>query len=448
MPASTASAPAAAGAAPGFSAYQKLVIALLAFLQFTLILDFMVLSPLGAIIIPALQITPAQFGLLVSAYAFSAGASGVLAAGFTDRFDRKRLLLFFYAGFVLGTLLCALARSYEALLFARMITGVFGGVIGSIVFAITTDLFEYQVRGRVMGVVQTAFAASNVLGIPLALFLSNRWGWNAPFLLIVAASTLVGFVIVFKLKPIDAHLARADRSALHHLVHTVTMPRYLQGFATTGLLTIGGFMLMPFMSAFTVHNLGVSVHRLPVLYMITGIGSIIAGPLIGRAADAYGKFRVFAFGCAMTILMVTTYTHLGVSPLGVIILISVLLFVGVSSRMITAAALMSAIPYPADRGSYMAISSSLQQFAGGIASAVGGLIVVQAVDGRLLHFDVLGYLLTATTLVSLGMMYLIQRRIEAEQRGPGLQRGAEGAPPISAPAAAGTLETPPPLAVD
>ncbi|MGA8705630.1 MAG: MFS transporter [Steroidobacteraceae bacterium] len=444
-----ASAPAAGADAPGFSSYQKLVIALIAFLQFTLILDFMVLSPLGAIIIPALRITPAQFGLLVSVYAFSAGASGVLAAGFTDRFDRKRLLLFFYSGFVLGTLLCALARSYEALLFARMITGVFGGVIGSIVFAITTDLFEYQVRGRVMGVVQTAFAASNVLGIPLALFLSNRWGWNAPFMLIVGASTLVGVVIVFKLKPINAHLARApDRSALHHLLHTVTMPRYLQGFATTGLLSVGGFMLMPFMSAFTVHNLGVSVHQLPMLYMVTGICSIIAGPLIGRAADAYGKFRVFAFGCATTILMVTTYTHLGVSPLALIIVISVMLFVGVSSRMITASALMSAVPYPADRGSYMAISSSLQQFAGGVAAAVAGLIVVQSNDGHLLHFDVVGYLLTATTLMCLGMMYLIQRRIEAEQRGSSEQRGADGSVRVSAAAGAGTLENPPPLAVD
>ena len=158
----------------GLSSYQKLIIALIAFLQFTIILDFMVLSPLGAIIMPQLRITPAQFGLLVSTYAFSAGLSGLLSAGFNDRFDRKRLLLFFYTGFVLGTLLCALARSFPALLFARMVTGLFGGVIGSIVFAIATDLFDYRIRGRVMGIVQTAFAAASVLGIPLALYLANR----------------------------------------------------------------------------------------------------------------------------------------------------------------------------------------------------------------------------------------------------------------------------------
>lgn len=432
------SSPAVAAGAPGFTAYQKLVIALIAFLQFTIILDFMVISPLGAIIIPALRISPAQFGLLVSTYAFSAGTSGLLAAGFTDRFDRKRLLLFFYTGFVLGTLLCALAHSYGFLLFARMITGVFGGVIGSIVLAIATDLFDYRLRGRVMGVVQTAFAASNVLGIPLALWLTNHWGWNSSFLLIVAASTLVGFVIVIWLKPVTAHLARApDRSALHHFVHTVTTPRYLHGFATTALLTVGGFMLNPFMSAFTVHNLGVSLQHLPWIYAITGACSIIAGPfIIGPMADAYGKFRVFAFGCALTILTVTLYTNLGITPLALIVLISVLLFVGVSSRMITASALISAVPAPADRGSYMAISASLQQFAGGAAAAIGGLIVAERSDGALLHFDILGYVLTATTLISLGLMYRIQRRIE-------------GAPKaLSASGAGKALENPPPLTAD
>jgi predicted MFS family arabinose efflux permease len=190
----------------GFSGYQKLVIGLLAFLQFTIILDFMILSPLGAILMPELKISPAQFGLVVSTYAFSAGVSGLAAAGFADRFDRKRLLLVFYGGFVAGTLMCGLARTYGFLLLARTVTGVFAGVIGSTVFAITTDLFAYQVRGRVMGILQTAFAASSVVGVPLALALSNRWGWNAPFLLIVAVGALVGVAAMRYLRPIDAHL--------------------------------------------------------------------------------------------------------------------------------------------------------------------------------------------------------------------------------------------------
>jgi predicted MFS family arabinose efflux permease len=400
-------------AAPGFSGYQKWVVGLLAFLQFTIILDFMIISPLGAVVMPELGITPAQFGLVVSAYAFSAGASGLLAAGFADRFDRKKLLLLFYAGFVTGTLLCALAHSYGFLLFARMITGVFAGVVGSTVFAITTDLFPYQLRGRVMGMVQTAFAASSVAGIPIGLYLSNRWGWNAPFFLIVVVSVLVGALMLRYLRPIDAHLRlHPDRSPLHHFMHTVSTPRYLQGFATTALLSTGGFMLMPYMSAFSVHNLGIALTRLPLVYMITGACSIIAGPLIGRLSDAVGKFVVFSAGCLATMIMVTIYTHLGVTPIALVILVSSLLFIGVSSRMIAASALISAIPAAADRGSYMSISSSIQQISGGFAALLGGVIVSVTTTGALRHFDVVGYVLVASTLITLVMMYFISRRVD------------------------------------
>ena len=153
-----------------FSPYQRFVVAVLAFLQFTIILDFMMMGPLGALLLRDLHITTTQFGFAVSVYAWSAGVSGLLAAGFADKFDRKKLLLFFYCGFLAGTLLCGLARSYGLLLFARIVTGVFGGVVASITMAIIADLFPLAVRGRVMGTVQTAFAASQVLGLPFALY--------------------------------------------------------------------------------------------------------------------------------------------------------------------------------------------------------------------------------------------------------------------------------------
>ena len=171
--------------------YQKFIIAVLAFLQFTIILDFLVLSPLGAVLLPQLHVAASQFGLLVSVYAFSASFSGLLTAGFADKFDRKKLLLFFYSGFILGTVLCGVAQSYHFLLAARIITGLFAGVIGSTGMAIATDLFPLEQRGRVMGVVQTALAASQVLGLPVGLYLSNKWNWHAPFLMIAGIGAAV-----------------------------------------------------------------------------------------------------------------------------------------------------------------------------------------------------------------------------------------------------------------
>jgi predicted MFS family arabinose efflux permease len=197
-----------------FSAYQKTVVGLLAFLQFAVIVDFMLMAPLGAVIMPALSITPAQFGLVVSAYAFAAGASGLLTAGFADRFDRKKLLLFFYVGFTLGTLWCGLAQSFESLLTARVVTGMFGGVVGSVVLAIATDLFAPQMRGRVMGFIQSAFAASQVLGIPFGMKFASAWNWHVPFIAMAGIATLGGLLITWLMKPVSAHLAAPqERSA-------------------------------------------------------------------------------------------------------------------------------------------------------------------------------------------------------------------------------------------
>lgn len=398
-----------------FTGYQKFAVSVLAFLQFTIILDFMILAPLGAILMPAMKITTAQFGLVVSVYAFSAGAAGLLAAGFADRFDRKRLLLFFYAGFILGTFLCGIANTFKFLLFARMITGLFGGVIGSIVFAITTDLFPLSMRGRVMGVVQTSFAASQVLGIPFGIYLSSHWGWHTTFLMIVAVSLAAGAVISIYLKPIDGHLKmRPDRSAIHHLFDTATKPRYLHAFAATALLSIGGFMMMPFSSAFSVNNLGITMEKLPVVYMVTGLFNIVLGPIIGRLSDSVGKFNTFCFGSVMGVVMVLIYTHLGITPLWMVIFISVLMFTAISSRMIASSALLSAIPDPVHRGSFMSMNSSIQQIAGGIASVLAGMIVVQSTSGPLKNFDTLGYVVISVMLVALVMMFTINRVISRE----------------------------------
>jgi predicted MFS family arabinose efflux permease len=395
-----------------FTRYQKVVVGILAFLQFTIILDFMVISPLGALLMPALKITPAQFGTVVSAYAFSAGISGILAGGFADRFDRKRLLLFFYTGFLAGTFMCGIANSFQLLLIARMITGVFGGVIGSIVLAIAADLFPLEMRGRVMGVVQSAFAASQVLGIPAGLYISNLWGWHAPFMMIVGFGVLVGAIIIVFLKPIDGHLnLQNDRNALVHLFSTLTNRDFTLAFASTALLSTGGFMLMPFASAFTVNNLGIDMAHLPLIYLITGLSALIAGPLIGRAADRYGKFRVFAFGSVVSIVMVLIYTNLGITPLYLVAAVNVVMFVGIFSRIIPSQALMSAIPAPANRGAFMAVSASLQQMSGGLAAVIAGLIVSESETGKLLHFDSLGYILVGTTTATMIMMYFINRAV-------------------------------------
>ena len=395
-----------------FSGYQKTVVAMLAFLQFAVILDFMLMAPLGALIMPALKIEPRQFGLVVSAYAFSAAASGLLTAGFADRFDRKKLLLFFYAGFIVGTLWCGLAQTFEVLLVARVVTGLFGGVIGSVVMAIATDLFPSQMRGRVMGLIQTAFAASQVLGIPIGIYLSNRWNWQVPFLAMAALGVVGGLAVAWRMRPVAAHLSLPqERSPWMHLLRTLTVPRHLLAFATIALLTTGGFMLMPFSSAYVVSNLGIDLHSLPTVYLITGLCTIFVGPTVGRASDAFGKFPVFALGTALSITMVLVYTRLGPVSLPVLVVINAVMFVGIFSRMIPFQALASSVPSPAQRGAFNAISASIQQLSGGLASVVAGHIVTLAGDGKLQHFDTVGHIVVATSLVSFALLWRLSRLV-------------------------------------
>jgi predicted MFS family arabinose efflux permease len=325
--------------------------------------------------------------------------------------------LFFYLGFTAGTALCALAPNYHVLLIGRIVTGLFGGVIGSVVMAIVTDLFALHLRGRVMGFVQTAFAASQVLGIPVGLFLSNHWSWHVAFGALVGLSIVAIAAVWLVMKPVNEHLRlKQDKTAFRHLIATVGQPRYTLAFGVTTLLATGGFMLMPFGSAFTVHNLGIDIVHLPTVYLVSGLFSIFTGPLVGRASDAFGKFPTFVFGSAMSVVMVLIYTHLGQVTLLTAIIVNVLMFVGIFSRMIPSQALISAIPVPSQRGSFSAISASLQQLSGGLGSVLAAAIIAENADGSLRHFDTLGYIVVATSILSLIAMYFVQKSV-ANQAG-------------------------------
>lgn len=395
------------------SPYQKIIIALLALTQFTIILDFMVMSPLGDYLIKALQISPKQFGFAVSSYAFSAGISGLLAAGFADRFDRKKLLLFFYTGFIIGTLCCGLAPTYPFLLIARIITGLFGGVLGSVVMAIITDVFALEVRGRVIGFIQMGFAASQVLGIPIGIYLANLWDWHAPFLMIVVLALIIVIAIYKVMKPVDSHLAGAhDVKAIRHFRNVLTNQRYQLAFVATSFLSIGGFLMMPFGSAYAINNLQVSPAQLPLLFVATGISSIIIMPLVGRLSDRFDRFKIFFVGSVWASICIIIYTNLPVIPLWAIMCFNILLFAGIMSRMIPASTITTALPDLKDRGAFMSISSSLQQIAGGIAAALAGLIVTQKDShSPLEHYPTLGFISVAVMMLCAVLIYRVYQLV-------------------------------------
>lgn len=399
---------------PKFSSYQIFVVILLAFLQFTIIIDFAIISPLGDMLMKALTIEPSQFGLLVSSYAFCAGFSGLLATGFADRFDRKKFLLFFYCGFVIGTFLCGLASTYEMLLIARSLTGLFGGVIGSISLSIVSDLFALNQRGRVMGYIQMAFAGSQILGIPVGLFLANHWGWNSTFLMIALVSVIISPIILFKLKPITEHLKlQTAENIFIRFWNVLSNKNYQIGFLLIMLISIGGSMLMPFSSAFLINNVGITQEQLPLVFMFTGMATMIIMPLVGRLSDKIDKFKLFLIGSIISIVVTIIYTNLTPIPMFLLIIVNICMFVGIMSRMVPASSLNTAVPHMKDRGSYMSLCSSLQQMSNGIAAMFAGFIVVQATpESPLYNYNILGYIVAVTSIVCIYLIYVVNKRIQ------------------------------------
>jgi predicted MFS family arabinose efflux permease len=396
------------------SGYQVLVIVLLALTQFTVVLDFMVMSPLGDMLMKSMNLKTTQFGLAVSSYAFSAGISGLLTAGFADRYDRKKLLLFFYIGFIVGTLCCGLTTSYPMLIAARIITGLFGGVIGSISLAVVADLFTPSQRGRVMGFIQMGFGASQVLGIPISLFLANSFGWQSPFLMIVGLASLIWLLVVIKMKPITKHLeVKNDKNPIHHLWHTIAQKDYRIGFMATCLLSLGGFMMMPWGSAFCINNLHVTQQQLPILFMVAGVATLLIMPVIGKISDKVDRFKIFTVASIWMIAVVLIYTNLTPVPFWVVMVMNVCMMFGIMSRMVPSMALASSLPIMQDRGAYMSISSSLQQIAGGLAAAVGGMIVVQKTKySPLEHYNTLGLVIVGISLVAIVMVYRVSQLVK------------------------------------
>lgn len=396
-----------------FTPYQKFIIVILFLLQFTVTLDFIVISPLGDMLIKNLDMTTSSFGFVVSAYAFSAGISGLLAAGFADKFDRKKILIFFYTGFIIGTVSCAISSSYIMLLIARIVTGLFGGVIGSISLAIVADLFLINQRGRVMAYIQMAFAASLILGIPVGVYFANNWGWHSAFIMIAGIGILILIAIVTQMQSINKHLEfQSSKNPFLHLWGTLNNKEYRIGFTAIALLSIGAFMLQPFGTAFMVNNLHISQLQLPMIFFLIGLSILIIMPVIGKLSDKFNKFKLFTIASLLSIIMVIIYTNLNPIALWEIVAITIVLYMAIMSRMIPASTLNTAIPEIKDRGAYMSVTSSLQQIAGGIAAVCAGFIVHQDTkQSPLENYDILGYVFAAITLCTIFLIWRVNQLV-------------------------------------
>ena len=383
------------------AARERAVLMTLAAVQFTSIVDFMVVMPLGPQLMRTLAITPAQFGLIVSSYTISAGVAGVVASSLVDRFGRKSAFLGLYVGFLVGTLFCGLAQTYTLLLVARIVTGAFGGVLGGMAMAIVGDVFPDERRGRATGILMSAFSLASVFGVPFGLYLGTRYDWHAPFLMLVAIGLPVLGVGLRALPPLRGHLAKANVAPWARVVETYTHPNHVRAFALVVSVMLGTFMVVPFISPYLVSNAGVLERDLPWIYVGGGILSLVSSPLIGRWADKAGKLKVYRIIAPGSALMMLALTNLPKVGLLVAVAAVSLLMVSNAGRMVAAMAMINASVEPRMRGGFMSAYSSVQHIAAGVGAFLAGLIIAEGPDGTLRHYGWVGLIGVASTLLSL-----------------------------------------------
>jgi predicted MFS family arabinose efflux permease len=386
-------------ALPRLTTSEWLVLAVLAALQFTHNLDYMIMMPLMPQFEREMDISPQQFGFLVSAYAFSAGVAGLLAALVIDRFDRKRALLFLYAGFALGTFVCALAPGYLSLLLARSVAGAFGGVVAATTLAIIGDLFSDSRRGRAMGVVMSAFSVALIVGVPAGLFLANRWGWRSTFGVLGLVSALVLVLILRVLPPLRGHLVHVREEA-GNLWAALSYPTHVRAYVLMIALVFSTLMIIPYLADYLVANAGRTEDELPLIYLAGGLSILVALPFVGRISDRFPKRSVFRVIAVSAIVPAIAVTHLPPVSLGVALLWSTLFMVITASRMVPAMALITASALPRYRGSFMTINSSVQQLAAGLAALVGGSLLSKSAGDTLTGFQTVGYLASVAMVLS------------------------------------------------
>ncbi|WP_231969717.1 MFS transporter [Polynucleobacter necessarius] len=391
----------------------------LAGIQFTHILDFMIMMPLGPAFIKVLNINTHQFGLLLSSYTFAAAAAGVFATYYVDRFERRKLLLSLYAFFIIATLACGLAPNYEMLFIARAFAGAFGGILGSLVQTIVADSIPFERRGKALGTVMVAFSVSTVAGVPLGLFLANHipaLGWRAPFIFIALVSTLILYLGYRNIPKIAGHLDHVhEGSRFNQIYKILTAQQHLKAFVFMAFIMVTGFSVIPYIALYLTTNVGIDNSYISLIYLCGGIATLMSSRFIGHMADKYGKVKVFRVLAVISLIPLVVTTNLPVTPLWIVLINSTAFFILVSGRMIPAMAIVSQVVDNKIRGTFMSLVGSVQMLSSGIASVIAGAIVTIRPDGMMEHYNIVGYGAAICGLLTIWLVGYIHSDAKAPQ---------------------------------
>jgi predicted MFS family arabinose efflux permease len=383
---------------------EKLIILILFCVQFTHILDFVLMMPLGPKLLRFFNITSHEFSYLVSSYAFAAAFCGLISSFFIDKYDRKKVLLFFYTGFLIGNFACALSTSFYTLIFGRILAGGFGGVLAGLSFSIVGDVVPEMRRGTATGTVMSAFGVASVIGIPLGLMIAEKFDWQAPFWAISILTILILILVSLKLPSMKEHISsdlNKNKFEFTHIINLFTGQNTRNALMLTVTYMMSGFLVIPFIGQYLVRNVGLLESQLSYMYFTGGLCTLLTSRIIGKMSDKHGKHKVLFIIGPLSIFPIIFITNLPPVPLYLVLIGSTLFFILISGRFVPLMSIITSSVSKKDRGAFMAINTSIQQIAMGLASTIAGFIISNSSDGKLQNFNKVGYLSCLMTFIFL-----------------------------------------------
>ena len=385
---------------------------LLAAIQFTHMVDFVIIMPLGDRIMAELSINPQQFGFIVAAYGIAAALASLLGSLVVDRFDRKYVLVTVYAGFTLSTLLCGMADTFEHVLMARALAGMFGGLAASTIMAIIGDLIPPRRRGRAAGIVMSAFAVASIAGLPAGLSLAVWQGRGAPFIALAGLSLAVLIMVLFRLPAVRGHLATERKNPFVEFAGIVATPNYWTAFLFTFTMVLGTFTMIPFIGPYMTSNVGRAQGDLPIIYFFAGLCTLISMNVLGRVADGVNRKNMYLVMAGLTIVVTLIVSNLTPIPLWQVVLLISAFMVCASGRMIPAQALIIGVPEPRNRGAFMSLNTAVQHMGSGVAPIIGGAFMIKNEAGLMVGYPKVGLIAASLALVSIVLArFLVPYRV-------------------------------------
>ena len=374
---------------------------------FLMVMDYLVMIPLGPDISKHIGLAPEYSGYLIAVYPLFSAISALILAPFSDRWGRKKMLVVLSAGFCLATFGCAFSFNVVSMLTFRILSGIFGGPIMPNLMAYTGDLFHGEKRTKAITAVMLAFATSSILGVPFGAWIGERFSWETAFF-IIGTAAFFSILGLMKIRSVGTGIKQGKIFSQYvELFQLWTIKEVRKLFYIRIFMTVGMFGLMPNIGIWLTLNMGMNATEIGLCYMQGGIGAVLGIQLSAWLARVISRPAVISLGCIFMGVVMLLFTNLTFPGKLAGIFLAGLMFGG-SMRMPAFQLIMTEAAPIYLRGRLM----SMIMIVGSLSMGLGGLWATPLLtieNGKLQGVPLIGGITFLTLLAVIPLVYSLRK---------------------------------------